>query len=638
MFIREVKKRIKRNDRIYEYIQHRLIESVRTPNGPRQHILLNLGTLDIPQDKLKSLADSIEAILTKNNQTPLFPDDPKIASLAEHFAALIIQKRIQEQKQNGLFAKGQEDTRKQQEKDDAALPRFETVDIHSATTSRCRTIGTEHIALSQMRELGLFGILEECGFSAKEQLYAAAEICGRMVHPGSERETARWVREQSALDELLGADFSRVSDNVLHRTTDRLLSHKDVIENRLAAKTRELFSLDDKLVLYDLTNSYFESPKTESAVAKYGKSKEKRMDCPLVTLALVVDGYGFPKRSRIFEGNISEPGTLWEILEALDMSDTQEKPRTVIIDAGIASEENLQRLREDARFDYVAVSRKKKLSEDIFAKSEANRIEMSRRKTLTVKIAHHEEETFLLCQSPERKAKDDAILSRRRERFEEELRTLRNGLKRPRTRKQYESVLERIGRLKERYKVGSFYTIEVTEADGKATDIKWRYLAGKPKKAGEYIIRTSRKDLEDHEISMLHRTLTMIESSFRWLKSELGIRPNFHQLDRRMSAHVFISVLAYFVLAPILNKLSWGGEYIGNSETKEHHAPWNIPYGWSGLVRTMATQCRVTTSFLCKDGCRMDIRTTVEPTREQQDIYRRLQLPQRPLGRVIAKE
>jgi transposase len=310
----------------------------------------------------------------------------------------------------------------------------------------------------------------------------------------------------------------------------------------------------------------------------------------------------------------------------------------VLIDAGIATEENLKRLREDKRFEYVAVSRKKQCAKDFFSKSESRKLKMSRKRELTVKIAREGEETFLLCQSPERKAKEEAILLRRRARFEAELRSLRDGLGRPRTRKKYESVVERIGRLKERHKVGSLYKIEVTEAEGKATDITWHYLSGKPKAPGEYIIRTSRTDLEDREISLLHRTLTMIESSFRFLKSVLGIRPNFHQLDRRISAHVFISVLAYFFLAPILAKLNRGGEFTGRGKTRETHDSWDIPYGWSGVVRTMASQSRVTTSFLCKDGHRMDIRTTVEPTLKQRALYQRLNLSPRPLARVIVKE
>ena len=149
------------------------------------------------------------------------------------------------------------------------------------------------------------------------------------------------------------------------------------------------------MILYDLTNTYFESPKRGSKIAKYGKSKEKRTDCPLVTLALIVDGYGFPKTSRILKGNVSEPETLWEILEELDEQKDESKPRTVIIDAGIATEENLQRLREDKRFEYVAVSRKKKFPMEIFAESQARELLMSKKNVLTVKTARHENETFL---------------------------------------------------------------------------------------------------------------------------------------------------------------------------------------------------------------------------------------------------
>ena len=571
MFIREIKKRIKRNNRIYEYLQYRLIESVRTSNGPRQHVVLNLGNLEIPKDKLKSLANLIEAVLTKNRQQPLFSEDPKLVGLAEHFAQLIIQQRLQEQQRATLSLDDATHALSTQQTE--TEPRFETVDVHSVTTSRCRTVGTEYIALNQMRQLGFFDILHDCGFSPQERLYAAAQICGRMVHPDSERETARWLRETSGLDELLETDFSRMSDNKLHRTADLLLAHKDVIEARLSAKTSDLLGLDDKLILYDLTNSYFESPKRDSTIAKYGKSKEKRMDCPLVTLALVVDGQGFPKRSRIYEGNISEPGTLWEILEALDLSVNGDSPRTVILDAGIATEENLRRLREDSRFEYVAVSRQKKYPAEMFFESAPRALRMSRGQELTVKIARRGDEAFLLCQSPERKAKEEAIKSRRRQRFEMELVSLREGLKRPHTSKKYKSVVERIGRLKERYKVGSFYTIEVKETDGLATEVTWRYHASKQEEPGQYIIRTSRTDLEDNEISMLHRTLTMIEAAFRWLKSELGIRPNYHQLDRRMSAHVCISVLAYYVLSPILAKLNWGGEFVGVGDTRENHTP-----------------------------------------------------------------
>ena len=168
MFIREIKKRIKRNDRVYEYIQYRLIESIRTRNGPRQHVVLNLVALDVSQEKLKPLADLIEAIITKDTQQTLFQEDPEIVGLAEHFAAIIIQKRLQEQTAGAHAFDEQEGTDTGPKEAPVEAPRFETVDVNSTTTSRCRTVGTEHIALTQMRQLGFLDILESCGFSVTE--------------------------------------------------------------------------------------------------------------------------------------------------------------------------------------------------------------------------------------------------------------------------------------------------------------------------------------------------------------------------------------------------------------------------------------------------------------------------------------
>ena len=624
MFIREIKKRFKNKSGEYEYIQHRLVESVRTKNGPRQQTILNLGTLDIPREKYKALANLIEANLTNDSQENLFEESTEVMGLAKHFSDVIIQKRLQ--------------NKPQEQRQHSHPPKYEKIDINTLSNSNGRTIGGEHIALTHLKQLGLFDILKECSFNKKDQQYAASQICARMVHPSSERETARWLRETSGLDELLDADFSNISDYTLHRVADKLLANKEQIEKKLAENTRDLFSLDEKLILYDLTNSYFESPKCESTIAKYCRSKEKRNDCPLITLALIVDGYGFPKRSEILEGNVSEPGTLWDILEKLDISDAEDIPRTIVIDAGIATEENLESIRNDKRFEYVAISRKKKFEEDIFKDRPTRELTVSHNKKLSVKTTRYGKETFLLCKSPERTAKEEAMFSRRRQRFEKGLNSLSLGLHKPRTRKDYASICERIGRLKERYKVGVFFTIDVKQKDDKATEITWKYNANKRKEPGEYLIRTSRNDLEDSAVSLIHRTLTMIESAFRWLKSDLGLRPNYHQQDKRMMAHVTISVLAYFALAPILNKLDWGGKFVGNADKREDHSPWKVPYGWRGVIGAMESQTRVTTSFLCDDHRRMDVRTTLEPSVKQYDIYNRLGVNPRPLKRIIFKD
>jgi len=633
MFIREVKKRIRSKKEHYEYVQHRLVESVRTPYGPRQKVILNLGALDIDPDQYKTLANAIESFLHQDRQMELWDQDPKLKAQARHFAELIVRKKVMESTRSQV---AQTENRN---RDTVPLPRYEQVDVHSTETSHAKTVGCEHIAVEQLKELSFCKILGELGFSRQEQQEAVAQVCARLIHPSSERESARWLRETSGLEELLGADFSRMNDQRLHRIADRLGEQKELWEKKLAQRSRDLFSLSETLILYDLTNSYLESPKRGSQVAKYGRSKEKRHDCPLVTLGLVVDERGFPKRSQIHEGNVSEAKTLWSMLEGLRSTGERSTPQTVVLDAGIATEDNLRRLREDPRFTYVVISRKKKFGQDLFGAVESKELEVSHRKKLTVKIATYDTETFVLCQSPDRSAKEAAMFGRKRQRFEKELTALQQGLDKPRTRKSFSYVMERIGRFKERYKIGHFYTVEVKEKEGQAVGISWHFHESKQPEPGQYLLRTNLREMSEEDLSLIHRTLTMIESAFRWLKSELGMQPNYHQLDRRMGAHITISVLAYYVLAPILNKLEWGGRFCSYTERRQDkdRAEWVIPYGWHSVVETMETQVRVTTSFQCKDGQRMDIRTTVEPNESQKGIYQRLRLSARPLGRIICK-
>jgi transposase len=648
MFIREIRKLIKKQGQTYEYVQHRLVESIRTERGPRQQVLLDMGTLPVAKEHFKALANLIEQYLNNCGvESSLFGEvSEEITVLARHYADCIRRKRLKNNTNLQPDTTAPTITAERAGNGGTVPPPpastdravHRSIDPSSVITSDARTIGAEHVATSQFEELGFRGILEACGFSERERKLAAAQVCARLVHPASERETARWLRESSALGELLGIDLAHCSDQILHRITDKIIVQKDTIEQELATASETLFSLgNNKVILYDLTNTYFESPKRSSSIAKYGKSKEKRDDCPLITLALVVDAYGFPKRSKVLEGNISEPDTLFTVLEQLGAIDPA-APKTVVIDAGIATEENLSKLRADGRFEYVAISRSRTLHKELFTDVPVGTVEMSHGEELTVSMVRQEYETFLLCKSSSRQLKEEGMLSRRKEIFEKALAALNEALGKPRTRKSAASVHERIGRIKERSRVGHLYTIDITEENGTVGKITWAYHAQNSKEEclGEYLIRTSRTDLAAEEISLIHRTLTMVESAFAWLKSSLGLRPNFHQKDSRVSAHASISVLAYFLLAPILHKIQWGGMFIGcTPEVREEHYPWSIPYGWKGVTRTLSSQVRVTTSFKCEDGRSMDVRTTVEPTLQQQNVYKRLGLNPRPLKRVI---
>ncbi len=608
MFIREKSKTVKGK----KYIQHQLIESIRTPAGPRQRLVLNLGFLDLHQDKWKELANTIESEVHK--QSRLFVSDPQIEKLARHYAKVIVREKLNKESERAASDNGP----------DRLSADYQSVDVNSVSSSEARKIGAEHVVLAQMREYKFDKMLKELGFTENQVNYAKILIAGRLVHPSSERETARWANEDSAILELLEAKIN-VYDTALHRTAVLLWEQHDKIEQRLSQAAREIFGLKETIILYDLTNTYFEGSKKGSKIANHAKSKDKRNDRPVITLALTLDGQGFPKQSKVYEGNISEPGTLEKMLDELsNVVDGFNPQKTIVIDAGIATEDNLEIIKRK-QFKYLAVSRKKSYGDDFWQGSQEQQIKLSDKKTrLRVKLVKTKKESYLLCHSEAKEAKEKAILDRRLKKFEEGLNGINKGLKKKRTHKKYDKIIERIGRLKEKYGVGSLYDIDVKQQKGVATNIIFNKNPNgkaKEKRVGEYVIRTNRLDLAEEEISKIHRTLTTIEDSFRSMKSELGLRPNYHKRDDTGTAHIFITVIAYHIIAGILKKLRANG----------------INYSWRTIRNILSTQVRVTTSFNTEDKATMHIRTTTTPTLKQSDIYSKLGLVQKPLKQVKIK-
>ena len=604
MFIREKTRKSKSKKR---YIQHQLIEAIRTSVGPRQRIVLNLRHLHLPQEKWKDLANCIEGLLT--NQRSLLPQDPEIEAKARHYARQIRQARL---------ARVQESI----ESKEAAVKedvQYEQVDINSLITNDAKTIGAEHVVISQMDEYGFDKILKGLNFTEKQIDYARMLIVGRMLHPGSERETVRWLCETSAVGELLGSRV-KIYDTALHRTAVLLWENHVAIEQELSNRAREIFSLKETVILYDLTNTYFEGSKRGSKIAKHYKSKEKRNDCPLITLSLTIDEEGFPKQSKVWEGNVSEPSTLEDILLGLKKDESLfSTQRTIVMDAGIATEDNIALIKRRG-FKYVAVSRKRTYDDSFWSEVEDEKITLSDGKTmLSMKLARTEEEVFLLCHSEAKEAKESAILLRREEKFEQELLAIKEGLKKKRKLKKYDKIMERIGRFKERYKVGNLYTINVKQTDGKVTDIQFdknEQCRTKEAAVGTYVLRTNRLDLCAQEISRIHRSLTTVEASFRNMKGNLGLRPNFHHDDIPTIAHVHVTVLAYHMLAGILKKLRTGG----------------IHYDWNTIRNILQSHIRVTTTMNTEDGHVIDVRTCTAPTEKQHMIYNKLRIKHTPLG------
>src|SRR6185437_14565029 len=240
-------------------------------------------------------------------------------------------------------------------------------------------------------KLGLPKILETAGFNKKQLNIALATIIGRLIVPGSELSTHRYLTQDSALDEVMGTEFSNLDLKQLYFASDRLLANKEAIENSLYLREKELFALDGVITLFDITNTYFEGHPQHSDANK-GRSKEKRSDCALISLGLLLDSSGFPKKSKILPGNISEPSTLKDMLADLDSSGGT----TVIMDAGIATKENLEYLKAEG-YKYIVVRRDSNL---VMPENDTTIVKDTKNNTVTVSlITGTENEVELYCHS-----------------------------------------------------------------------------------------------------------------------------------------------------------------------------------------------------------------------------------------------
>lgn len=381
----------------------------------------------------------------------------------------------------------------------------------------------------------------------------------------------------------------------------------------LRARENDLFSLSETIILYDLTNTYFEGQAASNGKAKFGRSKEKRSDCRLLTLGLVIDSQGFPKTSRVFAGNQSEPETLLNMVRALQEQDpTMSNKPTIVIDAGIATEENLKLLKED--YHYIAVSRKKIDPPDF---DDCIVIKETKQNKVEAKLISGDEEIFLYCNSHLKMKKEQSMQGRLEQNFQDQLKEIARSIRKKWGTKRYDKVLQRVGRLKEKYKkIARFYQIHVEEKDGLASRVTWEYLKEQSDQrfSGAYFLRTDRLDLSEKEIWSIYILLTQLEDAFRTLKSELLLRPVFHQKEQRSDAHIFITLLAYHLLHSIRTCL------------KEH----GIHMSWQQIRDRMSTHCRLTTRLETKDDYTLFIRKCSEPEEFHKVIYDALKLKNCP--------
>ena len=597
---------------------YRLVQSYRTENGPRQKTILNLPDFDLPKQKWKILADTIEAKL--NGQLLLYIED-EIEFLATHYVNLIEEKSLLSDRNAEIIV-------------DSDAAEYETVNVKSIKSRQIRTIGAEHVALSVYKKLRLDQLFTRLGFNKKQRDDAALSIIGRLVNPGSERSTREWAMHRSGMDRLLNTNFQNLSNNALYRISDLIYDHKKEIENHLQAVEQELFNLKETLVLYDLTNTFMEGRALNNPKAQFGYSKEKRKDCRLITLGLIIDEDGFPKRSQVMAGNKNESQSLMGMIAQLENKSIEElvsskaanKGKTVIIDAGIATFDNLAML-SDYGYDYIAVAKGKPISKDQIDEENLIKLRETKNNQVEVQLFKNAKENVLYCRSLLKSKKEHSMLANYREKFEAEMQTAKSALDKKRGTKKYDKVLERIGRIKERNSsVSRYYTINVIPDEGtdKVKEITWEFNNFDEMKfsySGSYCLRTSRQDLNEQELWETYTTLTKVEAAFKCLKSELAFRPVFHRREYRADGHLFIGVLAYHLLNAISIRL----------KEKDIHLSWNK------IREILSTHILLTTSMKTKSGKIILVRQSSQAEYIHSEIYKSLGISNKPIERIITK-
>jgi len=589
MYLRRTTRRV--GDKTYQ--NYLLVESVATPNGPRQRVICSLGRLAPgPKDAWLGTARRLHAALA--GQTTLVPDNQVDALVARAHPP-----------RRGPTAAG----------------RGLTIDPERVTFEDEREAGPVHVGHQMWRLLQLDTILAAAGLSRRAQRLTEVMTLNRLVHPASEHAMPDWIR-RTALADILGTDFAPLADDALYRNLDRLHPQRVAIEQALAARERTLFNLDDTIYLYDLTSTYFEGQCPHNPQAKRGYSRDHRPDCKQVVIGLVLDRDGFPKAHEVFDGNRHDQTTVDDILTRLEERTRRRGGATVVVDRGMAFAANLAQIRARGHHYLVAARYPERgAHQDAFADdadwTEVVRVPSPRnpgqKKTrVIIKRQTVGDEVRILCRSDARVEKDRAIRDQHEQRLLADLRKLQARVAQGRLRDP-SKVQEAIGRLKERYsRVARYYAITY---DAATPALSWTEQTEKKAAAsaldGTYLLKTDRQDLADDEIWHLYILLTRVEAAFRALKSPLMERPIFHHLEHRVQTHIFLCVLAYHLLVAIERRCLDHG--------------WHT--SWATLREQLSTHQVATVVLPAIDGRILKIRKASTPDDVHREIYRVLQIP-----------
>lgn len=507
MFLRRNRRKIRGAD--YDYWT--LVECARTERGPRQRVVATIGKLSGPKDEERIGWEQIGRILSG--------EPPKEADLFE-------------------------------ERPD--VPEWATVNTRGIAIERLRRFGDVYLGLALWKRLKLDEIFEKLQEEGREDIPWARMFCvstlARFCQPSSELAIAEGWYEKTALEDILGIPVEKIDDNRLYRTLDKLLPHKDEISKHLQDRYSEWFGSDFDFLFYDITSTYFEGQCPNNPQAKRGYSRDKRPDCKQVCIGLVVNRDGLPVGYEVFDGNRRDVTTLEEMVDLMETKYGKAK-RTWVLDRGFVSEDNLEFLRERGATYIVGTLRgllkdfKKEIDKNDWTTIQSG---------VEVKIARHPEfgaEKFILCRSEGRKQKERAMLERQVKRLKDQLKKIASGIAKGRL-KNASQIERRIGRwLGRNPKAEALFDVElVRDTEGSLKDLKIEHRKDRTdwaeKVNGCYILRTNLTKEDPAVLWKTYMHLVQAEKAFRMEKSDLGMRPVFHQKENRVKAHIFVCFLA----------------------------------------------------------------------------------------------
>lgn len=505
------------------------------------------------------------------------------------------------------------------------------VDVNTIKHTDARDVGAEWICLQAIRELEIDKFLAQKGWTEHKINTTLAHLITRSIYTPSELKSMRVMADNSAVCELVSGNNSwQPGFRDVYKVAPSLYELKDELEDHLCRRTDSLFNVSNRLVLFDLTNFYFEGRKDASVKAKFGRSKEKRSDCKLLVLALCINAEGFIRYSSILAGNTADPDSLPNMIDTLSSktrvpSGNGNQKTLVVIDAGIATEDNLEKIKSNG-YNYLCVSRRRLTHYELADDMKTVTVLDSKKQAISLREVKRETDGdyYLEINSPGKALKESSMNRKFKERFELELTKARDSLGKPNGKKNYEKVIERVGRAIGKYpSIAKYYVIEYERDEVKKEnmkDIKWRIALPEnvDKDNGVYFLRTNVDKIDEETTWNYYNLIREIECTNRQLKTDLNLRPIYHQKDDASDAHLFLGLLSYWIVNTIRHKLK------GKGETSY----------WTEIVRRMSTQKAVTTEAINALGEKVQMRLCSEPTKVAEDIYDKLKYKRMPFRKI----